>query len=39
MDYRQLIKVFIEIKYPLQRIDDLLDQMVREYVFIIIGFR
>ena len=39
MDYRQLIKVMIESEYPLIGIDDLMDQLVGEYVFSIIKLR
>lgn len=34
MDYRQLNKVIIKNKYPLLRIDDLMDQLVGACVFI-----
>ena len=33
VDYRQLSKVTIKNKYPLPRIDDLMDQLVDAYVF------
>lgn len=33
MDYRQLNKVTIKNRYPLSRIDDLMDQLVRDCMF------
>ncbi|MCI60061.1 RNA-directed DNA polymerase (Reverse transcriptase), partial [Trifolium medium] len=33
IDYRQLNKVTLKNKYPLPRIDDLMDQLVGAYVF------
>ena len=39
VDYRQWIMVTIVIKYPLQRIDELMDRLVDEYVFSISEFR
>jgi len=33
VDYRQLNKVTIKNKYPLPRIDDLMDQLLGDYVF------
>ena len=33
VDYRQLIKLMIQIKDPIQRIGDLMDQLVGEYAF------
>ena len=33
VDYRQLIKVMIEIKHPLQMIDESMDQRIGEYAF------
>ena len=34
MDYRQLSKVMGEINYPLQGIDDLMNQFLGEYVLL-----
>nr|KYP33206.1 Retrovirus-related Pol polyprotein from transposon 17.6 [Cajanus cajan] len=39
VDYRQLNKVNIKNKYPLPRIDDLMDQLVQGYVFSKIDLR
>ncbi|MCI34010.1 RNA-directed DNA polymerase (Reverse transcriptase), partial [Trifolium medium] len=39
IDYRQLNKVTIKNEYPLPRIDDLMDQLVRACVFSNIGLR
>lgn len=39
VDYRQLNKVTIKDKYPLPRIDDLMDQLVGAFVFSKIGVR
>lgn len=39
MDYRELNKVTIKNKYPLPRIDDLMDQLVCVEVFIKIDLR
>ena len=39
MDYRQLNKVIIKNKYPLLRIDDLMDQLVGASVFSKIDLR
>ena len=39
VDYWQLIKVMIEIKCPLQEINDLLDQLLGKYVYSIIELR
>ena len=39
VDYRQLSKVMIKIKYPLQGIDDSMDQLLGEYVYSIIELR
>ena len=39
VDYHQLNKVMIKNKYPLPRIDDLMDQLVGAYVFSKIDLR
>ena len=39
VDYRYFIKVTIKNKYPLSRIDDLMDQLVRSCEFIKIDLR
>ena len=39
MDYRHLNKVTIKNKYPLPKIDDLMDQLVGAYVFSKIDLR
>ena len=39
MDYRQLSKVMGEINYPLQGIDNLMEQLLGEYVYSIIELR
>ena len=39
IDYRQLNKVTIKNRYPLPRIDDLMDQLVGARVFIKIDLR
>ena len=39
VDYHQLNKVTIKNKYPLPKIDDLMDQLVGAYVFSKIDLR
>ena len=39
VDYCQLNKVTIKNKYPLPRIDDLMDQVIGDYVFSKIDLR